>query len=215
MDIMPSADFFVCLVEDDEATRDALSFVLRSSGVPVRAYAAAEDLLAAYDPRPPHCVITDVRLPGVSGVELQDRLRIESPGVPFIIITGHGDVPIATRAFKAGAIDFIEKPVDAAALLAAVDRAYAISRDIVHERERVVGINRRLQTLTPREREVMDRIVRGATNKVVAAELGISPRTVEIYRRRVMEKMQARTLPDLVRMAEAASLAEPGIAAVG
>jgi two-component system response regulator FixJ len=196
------AETLVYLVEDDDATREALAFVLRATGITVSAHASAEQLLAVYDPLPAHCVVADIRLPGISGLELQDRLRRESPSVPFILITGHGDVPLATRAFKAGAIDFIEKPVDASVLLAAVERAFAIARGFVEVRERRAGINRRLGTLTPREREVMDRIVLGATNKLVAAELGISPRTVEIYRRRVMEKMQARTLADLVRMSQ-------------
>lgn len=209
-----SADAFVYRVEDDEATREALAFVLRAAGVDVRPHASAEQLLAAYDPLPAHCVVADIRLPGLSGLELQERLRVEFPELPFILITGHGDVPLATRAFKAGAIDFIEKPVDASALLSAVERAFTIARDVVRGRERRAGISRRLATLTPREREVMDRIVIGATNKLVAAELGISPRTVEIYRRRVMEKMQARTLADLVRMAEGTSSGDdPAVAA--
>lgn len=200
-----SSDPFVYLVEDDDPTREALAFVMRAAGLTVQAHTSAEELLAGYDPSTPHCVVADIRLPGISGLELQERLRVENTDLPFILITGHGDVPLATRAFKAGAIDFIEKPVDAAVLLAAVEKAFSIARGAVSERERRTRVGRRLATLTPREREVMERIVVGSTNKLVAAELGISPRTVEIYRRRVMEKMQARTLPDLVRMSEMSS----------
>ena len=198
----------VYLVEDDEAVRDGITVVLRTAGIVVRHYASAEELLVHYNSSQPHCLLLDIRLPGMSGLELQRRLRVEAPGVPIVLITGHGDVPLAAQAFKAGAVDFIEKPVDASVLLTAVEAAFGVARELARERDRRFEIARRLGMLTQREREVMDLVVAGDTNKVVAVTLGISPRTVEIYRRRVMEKLQARSLPDLVRIAGQANVFE-------
>jgi FixJ family two-component response regulator len=203
----------VYLVEDDEAVREAISIVLRSAAIPVRSYASAEELLVHYDCSLPHCLLLDVRLPGMTGLELQQRVRIEAPGVPIVLITGHADVLLARQAFKAGAIDIIEKPVDASVLLTAVETAFGVARGLARERDRRFEIARRLGMLTSREREVMERVVAGDTNKVVAVTLGISPRTVEIYRRRVMEKLQARTLPDLVRIAGQANIFDDAFAA--
>lgn len=210
---MIEAPSVVYLVEDDEAIRDAISAILGSAGIDVRSYGSAEELLVHYDSSHPHCLLLDVRLPGLSGIELQQRLREEAPGVPIVLITGHADVPLATQAFKAGAIDFIEKPVDASVLLTAVETALGVARGLARERGRRYEIARRLGMLTQREREVMERVVAGDTNKIVAVTLGISPRTVEIYRRRVMEKLQARTLPDLVRLAGQADGFKDAIAA--
>ena len=203
----------VYLVEDDEAVRDAITVVLRSAAIVVRSYASAEELLVHYDSSHPHCLLLDIRLPGMNGLELQRRLRAEAPGVPIVLITGHADVPLATQAFKAGAVDFIEKPLEASVLLAAVEAAFEVARGLARERDRRFEIARRLGMLTQREREVMERVVAGDTNKVVAITLGISPRTVEIYRRRVMEKLQARTLPDLVRIAGQANVFDDALAA--
>lgn len=202
----------VYLVEDDEAVRDAVSVVLQTAAIRVYSFANAEELLVDYDGSHPHCLLLDVRLPGMTGLELQQRLRTEAPGVPIILITGHADVSLARQAFKAGVIDVIEKPVDAAVLLTAVETAFGVARGLARERNRRFEIARRLGMLTQREREVMERVVAGDTNKVVAGNLGISPRTVEIYRRRVMEKLQARTLPDLVRIAGQADVFEDAFA---
>ncbi len=205
----------VYLVEDDEAVRDAITLVLRSAAIVVHSYVSAEEFLVHYDLSQPHCLLLDIRLPGMSGLDLQRRLRVEAPGVPIVLITGHADVPLATQAFKAGAIDFIEKPVDASVLLTAVETAFGVARGLARERDRRFEIARRLGMLTQREREVMERVVAGDTNKVVAATLGISPRTVEIYRRRVMEKLQARSLPDLVRLAGQADVFDDATLAAG
>lgn len=193
----------VVLIEDDEAVRDALAFVLRSAGLAVTAHASAEAFLAAGAHADPHCLIIDVRLPGLSGLDLQQQLA--GTGVPIVFITGHGDVPMASQAFRAGAVDFIQKPVDDEALLNAIDRALAQARLRADDRVRRNEVGVRLRSLTAREREVLDLIVAGGTNKTVAAQLRISPRTVEVYRRQAMEKMQARTLADLVRAVDGLS----------
>ncbi len=203
----------VYLVEDDEAVREAITVVLRSAAIPVRSYASAEELLVHYDSSQPHCLLLDIRLPGMTGLDLQQRVRTEAPGAPVILITGHADVPLARHAFKAGAVDVIEKPVDASVLLTAVETAFGIARGLARQRDRRFELARRLGMLTQREREVMERVVAGDTNKAVAVALGISPRTVEIYRRRVMEKLQARTLPDLVRIAGQADVFDDALAA--
>ncbi len=191
----------VVLIEDDEAVRDALAFVLRSAGLTVTSHASAEAFLTASEHAgphaDPHCLIIDVRLPGLSGLDLQQQLA--GTGVPIVFITGHGDVPMASQAFRAGAVDFIQKPVDDEALLNAIDRALAQAQLGADERVRRNAVGVRLRSLTAREREVLDLIVAGGTNKTVAAQLRISPRTVEVYRRQAMEKMQVRTLADLVR----------------
>lgn len=194
---MPNHRVAVVLIEDDEAVRDALAFVLRAAGLAVTSYASAEAFLAARAHTDPHCLIVDVRLPGLSGLDLQQQLA--GTDVPIVFITGHGDVPMASQAFRAGAVDFIQKPVDDEALLSAIDRAIAQARLGADERVRRNEVGVRLRSLTAREREVLDLIVAGGTNKTVAAQLRISPRTVEVYRRQAMKKMQVRTLADLVR----------------
>lgn len=196
----------VYLVEDDDAVRDALSLVLRTAGHEVRAFASAEDLLEGLAPsdRPEVCVV-DVRLPKLSGLELQQRLVAEETGIPIILITGHGDVAMATQALKAGALDFIQKPVDRKVLLAGIEQGLEHACRTRRSAARIKIIADRMNSLTSREHEVMDLVVAGASNKIIANHLGISPRTVEVYRRRVMEKMRAKTLPDLVRLVEAAA----------
>jgi two-component system response regulator FixJ len=198
---MPETAPTVYVVDDDEAVRDSLALLFEAEGLAARAFASAGEFLEQFDSAQPGCIVADVRMPGMSGVELLERLRAEQATVPIILITGHGDVPMAVAALKAGAADFFEKPFDDALLVASVRTAL----DTTHEqRRRTVEeseLRARAATLTTREREVMDLIVAGHSNKMVAARLAISPRTVEVYRARLMEKMQARSLAEIVRMA--------------
>ncbi len=196
------AEGTVHFVEDDEAVRDAVSLVLRTAGLDVRAYPTAEAFLDIFVPgEAPEIVVADVRLPKMSGIDLQKRLAASGCAIPIILVTGHGDVPMATQALKAGALDFIQKPIDEGDLLASIGQGMQVASERFSRAARLKEYQDRLQTLTAREREVMGLVVAGASNKRVAAQLGISPRTVEVYRKRVMEKMQVTTLPDLVRIA--------------
>jgi two-component system response regulator FixJ len=194
----------VHVVDDDAAVRDSLSLLLESAGFLVKAYDSAPAFLQALPAHAPGCVLTDVRMPEVDGLALQRRLNELGSRLPVIVMTGHGDVPIAVEALKAGAADFLEKPFDDAQLLAAVSNALAASQRERDEAAAVAAITARLASLTPREREVLDRLVAGQPNKTIAYDLGSSPRTVEVHRARVMEKMRARSLPELVRMTIAA-----------
>lgn len=190
----------VYIVDDDEAVRSSLRFLIRSVGLPAQVYASAADFLAAYDRRDPGCLLLDVRMPGMSGLELQQELNRRGATLPVVFITGHGDVPMAVEAMQQGAFDFLQKPFRDQDLLDRVQRAMA--RD-AESRARLAAraeIRARLATLTPRETEVMQLITRGKANKVVGAELGVSQRTVEIHRAHVMEKMHATSLAELVRM---------------
>ncbi len=203
---MPT-DATVFIVDDDREVRQAVALLMESVGLPVETYGSADQFLGAFDPERPGCLILDVRMPGMSGLELQAQLAAAEIHPPVIIITGHGDVPMAVRAVQAGAVDFIEKPFNDQALLDSVHRALeqdARRRGQVRE---LAGIRRRLDSLTPREREVLKLVVSGLRNKMIAAELDVSQSTVEAHRARVMEKMQARTLSDLMRMV--LSLEEP------
>jgi two-component system, LuxR family, response regulator FixJ len=194
----------VHVVDDDEAVRDSLSLLLESAGLSVRTYDSATTFLTALPNLAAGCVLTDVRMPGLDGLELQRRLTQLGVRLPVIVMTGHGDVPIAVEALKAGASDFIEKPFDDAQLLAAISSALAASQRKLDDESAVAQIAARITSLTPREREVLDRLVAGQPNKTIAYDLGSSPRTVEVHRARVMEKMGVRSLPELVRMAIAA-----------
>ncbi|MBC7907371.1 MAG: response regulator transcription factor [Rhodospirillaceae bacterium] len=191
----------VHVVDDDGAIRDALVLLLEAAGHPARAHADAAQFLAALDPAQPGCVVSDVRMPGMSGLELQRHLKEARIDLPVIIITGHGDVGMAVQALKEGAADFIEKPFDEDVLLVSVGHALDKGARAFRERAQLAAIKAHAAGLTPREREVMDLVVQGLPNKAVAVELSISARTVEIHRARVMEKMAANSLSDLVRMA--------------
>ncbi len=191
----------VHVVDDDGAIRDALVLLLEAAGHSACAHPDAAAFLAALDPALPACVVADVRMPGMSGLDLQRHLKANRIDLPVIIITGHGDVAMAVQALKEGASDFIEKPFDEDVLLASVAIALDKGARAFNERRRLDDISARAEGLTPREREVMDLVVRGLPNKAVAVELNISARTVEIHRARVMEKMAANSLSDLVRMA--------------
>jgi two-component system response regulator FixJ len=199
----------VHVVDDDEAVRDSLALLLESSGMSARTYDSAAAFLRALPNLASGCVLTDVRMPDLDGLELQRRLMELGVQMPVIVMTGHGDVPIAVEALKAGAADFLEKPFDDAQLLAAVSSALAAGQRAQDEQAALAGIARRLTSLTPREREVLDRLVAGQPNKTIAYDLGSSPRTVEVHRARVMEKMGVRNLPELVRMTIAAERATP------
>lgn len=196
----------VHVIDDDEGVRDSLAFLLDCAGFPVRTYASAGAFLEVAPPLEQSVVITDVRMPGMNGVELASHLRETGASVPVIVITGHADVPLAIQAMKAGVVDFIEKPFDDQTLLASV-RA-ALDRQQARgsmEAERQ-GILARLATLSGREREVLDGLVEGHANKAIAYDLDISARTVEVYRANVMTKMRSETLSDLVKMVMIARL---------
>lgn len=197
---MPS-ESVVHVVDDDEAMRHSLAFLLGSAKVAVRTFDSAVAFLDALGEVRPGCVITDVRMPDISGIELLRRLRQLGVALPVIVITGHGDVPLAVEAMKLGAVEFLEKPFDDDVLLAAVRSALnRRERDARREAEHA-EIKERLGGLSTRERQVLGGLVAGQPNKIIAFDLGISPRTVEIYRANVMTKMNASSLSDLVRMA--------------
>jgi two-component system, LuxR family, response regulator FixJ len=199
----------IFVVDDDEAVRDSLALLLETVGLEVEAFASAADVLARCKKARPACVVTDVRMPGMDGLELQQRLSKLHADVPVIVITGHGDVPLAVQAMKAGAIDFIEKPFSDDVILASIESA-AGSRHVKKSGGASDVIGKRIGRLTPRELEVFQQIILGHPNKVIGYHLNISARTVEIHRARVMEKMEARSLPALVRMAIEAGVEMPG-----
>lgn len=190
----------VHVVDDDEAVRSSLALLLESAGLAVRCYASAAAFLEVAPGLELGAVLTDVRMPEMDGLTLQRRLAEIGSHLPVIIMTGHGDVPIAVEALKAGATDFLEKPFDDAHLLDAVRTAFATSQRVYERVAATAEIGAKLATLTPREHEVLDRLVAGQPNKTIAYDLGTSPRTVEVQRARVMEKMGARSLAELVRM---------------
>jgi FixJ family two-component response regulator len=190
----------VFIVDDDEAVRSSMRFLIRSVGLQAQVYSSAQEFLSVYDQRHPGCLLLDVRMPGMSGLELQQELNRRGATIPVVFITGHGDVAMAVEAMQQGAFDFLQKPFREQDMLDRVQRALA--RD-AESRSRLAAraeILTRLATLTPRETEVLQLITRGKANKVVGAELGVSQRTVEIHRAHVMEKMHASSLAELVRM---------------
>ena len=194
-------DAVVHVIDDDDAVRESLAFLLKTARIAVKTYDSAAAFLGASPPIASGCVITDVRMPGISGIELLQRLRERNVGVPVIVITGHGDVPLAVEAMKLGAADFFEKPVDDEALVAAVRSALSQLADNSKRDAEQADIHNKLATLSNREREVLEGLVSGHPNKTIAYDLGISPRTVEVYRANVMTKMNAASLSELVRMA--------------
>jgi len=199
----------IFIVDDDAAVRDSLSALLEADGFATETFESAKAFLAGYRPKDACCVIADIRMPDMDGLELQEELIRRAWGLPVIIITGHGDVPLAVRAMKAGAVDFIEKPFDDDVLRASIERGIAQSKRTRGESALTQEVAARIAELTAREREVMEHLVAGRPNKVIAHRMDISPRTVEVHRGRVMEKMHARSLSDLVRMALAAKIEIP------
>lgn len=206
----------VFIVDDDDAVRDSLQILLECAGFRVESFGSPSAFLGSDAPRRAGCLLVDVRMPEMSGLEVQERLAEAGHALPVIVMTGHADVPLAVRAMKAGAVDFVEKPFDDDALIRGVRAALARRQpDAVPEpapappppaESPPPELLSRLAALTPRERDVLQGLVDGQSNKVIAFELSISPRTVEIHRARVMEKMQANSLPHLVRMAVAAGV---------
>jgi two-component system, LuxR family, response regulator FixJ len=210
-----ASDRIVHVIDDDEAVRDSLEFLFDAAGLHVRTWESAVVFLAALERLEHGCIVTDIRMPDLTGLELVEILKSRGITDPVIVITGHADVPLAVEAMKAGVVDFIEKPFENRRLLEAVRTALSSARapsevaGASDERRRMLE---RLETLSGRERQVLDGLVAGHANKVIAYDLGISPRTVEVYRANVMTKMQARSLSELVRMTIAA---DPGKASIG
>jgi len=205
---MTPAEQTVFIVEDDAAVRDSLGLLLGLQGFRTQSFSCAEDFLRIYQPSWAGCLLLDVRMPGMNGLELQESLRRQGLALPVIIMTAHGDITTVRTALKSGAVDFLEKPVDPAALLAAV-RA-ALDADAARRRAgmEAEGARQRLSVLTARERQVMELVAKGCHNREIAETLGISPRTVEVHKARVMEKLQVQSVPELVRIVLRAPPAE-------
>ena len=190
----------VFVVDDDLSARESLCWLLNTEDIASRAFASAESFLEQWNPDLTGCITVDIRMPGKSGLQLQEELNARHNLMPVIVLTGHADVPVAIRAMKLGAYDFLEKPYSDDELLACVKNALALSREIDHAEIEKSRLARALENLTDREREVMCLVVEGNTNKAIGAQLGISEKTVEIHRARVMEKTAARSLSELVRI---------------
>lgn len=205
MQPMPD-DRHVYIVDDDEAVRDSLSALLEARNYFVHSFGSAQEFLDAAPTVPPGCLIADIRMPEIDGLELQRHLNDRSLQFPMIVITGHGDVPLAVRAMKAGALDFIEKPFATQVILDSIDAALARLSAGADQDPAARAATAKLDLLSPREREVLEGLLAGLPNKSIAYDLAISPRTVEIHRARVMDKMGARSLSELIRLALAAGL---------
>lgn len=190
----------VFVVDDDKAVRDSLALLVQSVGLEVETFESAAEFLDAYRREQRGCLITDIRMPGMSGLELQEKLIADHIRIPVIVLTGHGDVPAAVRALKGGAVDFVEKPFNPQALLDLIQQAIARDTEIREQAAQEAAVAERVALLTPREHEIMGLVVDGKANKVIAIELNISERTVELHRGRIMKKMQARSLAELMRM---------------
>jgi len=197
---MANSDPTVFVVDDDEPVRDAIGMLLETVEIPYESFASAHDFLSGYDNDRTGCLVLDIRMPGMSGLELQEHLIRQRSPIPIVFITGHGDIPMAVEAMKRGAVDFIRKPFRDQELLDRIQEALSKDQHLRAAHQNLEDIRTRVTSLTPRELEVFQRVAEGQANKVVAIELGISERTVEIHRSQVMQKTRARTLADLVRM---------------
>ena len=198
----------VYVVDDDEAVRDSLGMLLGSLGLECEVHESAQQFLERYDPERHSCLISDIRMPQLSGLELQQRLAEDDAAIPIIFITGHGDVPMAVKAIQAGAADFIQKPFRDQDLIDRIHKALQFDKEQRAERRQEMAFRECLKTLTPREMEVMQRVVSGQANKVIAMDLGVSPRTVELHRARVMRKLKLRSVAALVKAVSKISLPE-------
>jgi FixJ family two-component response regulator len=190
----------VFVVDDDEPVRDAIGLLLDTVDIPHESFGTAQEFLDGYDPERTGCLVLDIRMPGMSGLELQDHLADRHDPIPIVFITGHGDIPMAVEAMKKGAFDFIRKPFRDQELLDRVQEALNLDAETREYHADLADVRAHADSLTPREKEVFERVAEGQANKVVAIELAISERTVEIHRSQVMQKMQARNLADLVKM---------------
>jgi FixJ family two-component response regulator len=199
---MTETDGLVFVVDDDAPTRESLKSLIRSVGLRAELFASAQEFLRAKRPDVPSCLVLDVRLPGLSGLDLQRRTAEAGLEIPIIFITGHGDIPMSVRAMKAGAVEFLTKPFRDQDLLDAIQQALERDRKTRDQQAEIQELHRRFASLTPREREVMVRVVAGLLNKQIGGELGSSEATVKIHRHQVMEKMAAGSLPELVKMAD-------------
>ena len=202
---MPTSEV-VHVIDDDEGVREGLCALLDAKGYAAQPHASCEEFLNGFSADAALCIVTDLRMPGMGGLDLQTHLLKNSIDLPFIVITGHGDVTSAVRALKSGAADFIEKPIDGKSFIAAVERAAAARRANRTQSEAASLAHERVAALTPRERDVLGHLVEGNPNKIIAHQLSISPRTVENHRARLMVKMQADSVAELVRMALAAGI---------
>jgi FixJ family two-component response regulator len=191
----------VFVIDDDQALRDSLRWLLESVRLLTRFFTSAQEFLDSYDPEQPGCIVLDVRMPGMSGLELLDRLVAEAASLPVILLTAHADVPMAVRALKTGAVDFLTKPFNSQVLLDRIQVALEKDRQRRTTRRQIAHVAARFAALTPREREVMTLVVGGCSNKEIAAALGVSAKTVEAHRNKVMEKTEAGSVADLVRLA--------------
>lgn len=199
---MKEQDPIVFVIDDDRMIRDGLQSLIRSVGLRVETFASAQDFLGAKRPDTAACLVLDVRMPGLSGLDLQLKLRDDGIPIPVIFITGHGDIPMSVRAMKEGAHEFLTKPVRGQDLLDAVQKALASDRALRQERREIEEVRARFESLTPREKEVLEQVVAGFLNKQIADQLGMSELTVKTHRAHVMEKTQAESLAHLVRMSE-------------
>lgn len=190
----------VHVIDDDEAMRNSLSFLLKAANMDVRVYDSATAFIAGFKPEGRGCIVTDVRMPEMDGLELLRRLKASAVDLPVILITGHGDISLAVEAMKAGAVDFLEKPFEESKVLAAIEAALQKNENAATTTVEHARIRKSLDNLSARERQVLDGIIAGLPNKTIAFDLGISPRTVEVYRSNVMTKMGAHSLAELVRM---------------
>lgn len=202
------ADKQVYVVDDDEAIRRSLSFMLKTSGHGVELFPCGEDFLKAAPKLSPGCVLLDIRMPGMDGLEVQAAMAERGVALPVVVMTGHGDIAIAVRAMKAGAIDFLEKPFEKAVVLNALEQGFARLGESDVRKLRAQEAATRLEALTPRERDVLRGLVEGLPNKSIAYDLGISPRTVEIHRANLMSKLDVKSLSEALRIAFAAELGE-------